>query len=132
MSSLAGVRLGHAAEINHVGIGALDLRHERPIIRCLGVDAFVTDHLDAEFEAGALEHVGDAFAVQLAVMEDEDFLHAEFLGPRRDQLHHVPDHGGNVRLRHGRGGAARPNERIRSRNSCGKSFMARRPPHGRR
>ncbi len=83
LGQLARIRLRRAAEVDHVGIGAFHLGHERAVIRGFRVDALVADDGDTEFDAGALEHIGDAFAVEFAVVEDEDLLDAEFLGPLR-------------------------------------------------
>ena len=80
---LAAVGLRRAAEVNHLGAGAFDFGGERTIVRGFGVNAFVAGYHKAVLGGDAFENVGETFAVEFAVVEDENFFRAKFFRPER-------------------------------------------------
>src|SRR5258706_551685 len=73
--------LGDAAHVDEVGARRADLGEHRLLVRLLPVDALIGDDRQSELLGHRLEDVGDAFAVELLVVEDKDLLGAQALGP---------------------------------------------------
>ena len=80
---LKGARLDDAAQIDEIGARGADLGEDRLLVWLLPVDALVGHDLEPDLLGGGLEDAGDAFAVELLVVEDVDLLHAHPLGPLR-------------------------------------------------
>src|SRR5262249_3449321 len=74
-------RLDDAPEIDEVGARGADLGEHGLLIGLLPVDALVGDDGQADLFGGGLEDVRDAFAAELLVMEDVDFLDVHAIGP---------------------------------------------------
>src|SRR4051812_31088707 len=79
----AGVVLGDAAKVDHVGVGILDLGAKRLIVLGLLVDALVALLLDTVRLGDGAEHIRDALAVGLSVVQDVHALDPQSLGPVR-------------------------------------------------
>ena len=68
-------------EVDEIGAGGADLGQHRLLVGLLPVDALVGHDRQPDLLGGGLEDVGDAFAVELLVVEDVDLLDAHPLGP---------------------------------------------------
>ena len=78
-----GPGLDHGPHIDQVGPGGPDLGENRLLVRLLVIDPLVAQDLEADLLGLDLEHVRDALAVELLVVEDENLMVAELFGPLR-------------------------------------------------
>src|SRR5208282_3201090 len=78
-----GPRLNHGPHVDQVGPGRPDLGENRLLVRLLVIDPLVAQDLETDLLGLGLEHIRDALAVELLVIEDVNLVVAERFGPLR-------------------------------------------------
>src|SRR5205085_6962785 len=71
LDELPGLALSGSSEVDQIRSLGLDLRHERLEFLRLGIDALVAEDFKPDLLGASLEEIGDALAVDFAIVEDE-------------------------------------------------------------
>ena len=83
LQHLHAAGIDHKPAIDEIGPRGFDLRQQGPEVDVDRLDAVMPNDLQPELARVGHEHIRNALAVELAVIQDIDFLESQTLGPGR-------------------------------------------------